>query len=120
MKFELSRLPRNCSREEIIAELQRIANVLGKEDVTMEEFTQNLKIDIHPETVRRRLGSWGALMQEAGLKLSSKYRRRYSNNEYFENLLIVWTHHGRQPFYREMDEYPSKISSGAYKGRFGS
>jgi len=106
--------------EEIIAEAKRIAKVLCKESVTMEEFKHNSKISMHPESVRRRFGSWVGLIEKAGLGLSSKYRRRYSNEEYFENLLNVWTYHGRQPFYREMDESPSTISSGAYEGRFGS
>ena len=69
--------------------------------------------------VRRRFGSWKAALEQAGLN-TSNVPRRYSNEEYFENMLNVWTSHGRQPLYREMDEPPSTISSGAYEGRFGS
>src|SRR4030042_4188535 len=108
------------SNEKIIGEFKRIAKVLGKESVTMEEFKNYSEIVIHPESVRRRFGSWVGATEKAGLKLSSNYRRRYSNEEYFENLLNVWTHHGRQPFYREIEEYPSTISAGAYENRFGS
>jgi hypothetical protein len=110
---------RKVTDEEIVVELQRIARLLGKESVTMEDFMKNSSVEMHPESVRLRFGSWGSLMEKAGLRLS-KYQRRYSNEEYFENLLNVWTYHGRQPFYREVDEYPSTISSGAYEGRFGS
>lgn len=108
------------SDEKIIEEIKRIAQLLGKESVTMEEFKANSELVIHTETVRRRFGSWVGLAEKSGLKLSSKYRRRYSNEVYFENLLNVWTYHGRQPFYREIEEYPSTISAGAYEGRFGS
>jgi hypothetical protein len=69
--------------------------------------------------VRDRFGSWVGALEKAGLGVSENYHRRYSDEEYFENLLNIWTHYGRQPFYREMDEAPSKISSGAYEGRFG-
>jgi hypothetical protein len=106
--------------QEIISELQRIAIIVGKESISIEDFRSNTSIEIHPESVRRRFGSWAVLMVKSGLKLSPYHRRRYSNEEYFENLLNVWTYHGRQPFYREMDEQPSIISSGAYEGRFGS
>lgn len=111
---------RNLTDEEIIVEVQRIAKLIGEESITMEDFMENSSIEIHPESVRRRFGSWAGLMEKAELKLSPKYHRRYSNEEYFENLLNVWTYHGRQPLYREIDEHPSIISSGAYEGRFGS
>lgn len=111
---------RKLTDKEIITELQRIAKLIGKESITMEDFIKNSSVEIHPESVRRRFGSWANLMEKAELKLSPKYPRRYSNEEYFENLLNVWTYHGRQPLYREIDEHPSTISSGAYEGRFGS
>ncbi len=47
-------------------------------------------------------------------------QRRHSEDDYFENLLAVWTHYGRQPKYREMDEPPSAITSGAYEAKWGS
>lgn len=118
--IKIRRSQEKISDEKIISELKRIAQTLKKESVTMEEFEANSKLVINPETVRRRFGSWVVLTEKAGLKLSSKYRRRYSNEEYFENLLNVWTYHGRQPFYREIEEYPSTITAGAYEGRFGS
>ena len=35
-------------------------------------------------------------------------------------LLAVWTHYGRQPTCRQMDDPPSAISSGAYKKKWGT
>lgn len=111
---------RKLTNEEIVVELQRIGKLLGKESITIEDFMKHSSIEMHPESVRRRFGSWGSLMERAGLKLSPEYHRRYSKEEYFENLLNVWTYHGRQPLYRQIDEYPSRISSGAYENRFGT
>ncbi len=110
---------RKLTDEEIVVELQRIGKLLGKESITIDDFMKNSSIQMHPESVRLRFGSWGNLIEKAGLKLS-KYQHRYSNEEYFENLLNVWTYHGRQPLYRQIDEYPSRISSGAYENRFGT
>ena len=105
--------------DEILDELKRIAKILNKEFITVEDLQSHSQI-MWPPVVVRRFGSWAAGLEKAGLKVSDKYHRRYSNEEYFENLLNVWTHHGRQPLYREMDEHPSMISSGAYENRFGS
>jgi len=110
-----------ATNEQLIAEVQKIANQLGKEGVTWEEFRRYSTIKIDPQSAGRlRFGSWANFMKASGLRLSEDYRRRYSNEDYFENLLKVWTHHGRQPFRREVDEYPSTISAGAYEKRFGS
>jgi hypothetical protein len=45
--------------------------------------------------------------------------RKISDEEYFENILKVWEHHGKQPKYKEMNAAPSNISAGAYEHRFG-
>lgn len=105
------------SDKALIKELRKVAKHLNSKTLTKEDFR---KIStIHPDTIKRRFGSWAIALQAAGLKLSHR-GRRYSENDYFENMLEVWMHHGRQPKYREMDEEPSKISSGAYEQKWGS
>lgn len=107
--------PRRYSEEEMISELQAVANKLGIRILTIEEF--NKYGAIHGETIRRRFGSWGKALDRAGLEISS-LGKRYSDDDYFENLLTVWTHYGRQPNYREMDLPPSRIPSGAYEAKW--
>lgn len=192
MKFELNSLPRNCSDEEIIAEIKRVDSIVNKELLTKKEYdkygkmtsgriqkrfggwekaliaaglehkysgrsvsekmrsqkakyltneqvleeiqsvarilnrnsitTEDLRINsesISEAIIRRRFGSWEAGMEKAGLKVSENYRRRFSDEEYFENLLHVWTHYGHQPLLRELNEAPSEISSSAYENHFG-
>ncbi len=41
------------------------------------------------------------------------------DEECFDNMLAVWTHHGRPPQYREMGQPPSKVGGKAYMMRFG-
>lgn len=107
------------SDEEIIAELKRVAKELGQETVTVKDVKNNSKI-LAPAIVKRRFGAWTVGMEKAGLKVSEMYHRKYSDEEYFENLLNVWTHYGRQPIWREMKTSPSEIGPDGYKNRFGS
>jgi hypothetical protein len=109
--------PKTYSDDELTAELRRVAEKLGVKKMTMEAF--NTQASINAETIRRRFGSWWKALQSAGLEISN-LGKRYSDDDYFENLLAVWTHHGRQPFYGEMDELPSTISSGAYEAKWGT
>lgn len=193
MKFELKSLPRNCSNEEIIAEIQRVDALVGKEILTTSDFRKHAKIS--PDTVRNRFGGWEKALiaaglghkyagnvisekvrrqgskslsdeqilqelraiakkldkdsltqkdvdnnshiisattvvgrfgswpnglQKAGLKKSPYYRRKFSDDEYFENLLNVWTHYGRQPSYSEMNKPPSIIGCGTYEKHWGT
>jgi len=110
---------RQLPDEAVLAELNRLAKHLGKESLTVEDLRNHSAL-MSEGVVRRRFGSWAIALEKAGLKISEHYNRRYSNEEYFENLLNVWTHFGRQPLYREMDVSPSVISSGAYENRFGN
>ncbi len=110
---------RSLTNEEIVTELKRIAKLLKKDFITQEDINDNSEI-ISGGILRKRFGSFRKGMKIAGLKASEMYRRKYSNEEYFENFLSVWTHYGRQPLRRELNEPPSEISAGAYENRFGS
>ena len=72
-----------------------------------------------PAILRKRWGSSRTAFAAAGLSLS-KLGRRYTDEECFDNMLTVWTHHGRPPKYLEMGQPPSKVGSKAYMKRFGS
>jgi len=78
--------------EEIINELQRIAKLLNKNSITVDDIRHNSSI-IGPKIVVRRFGTWANGIKKAGLEISL-FGHRYSDEEYFENLLNVWTYHG--------------------------
>ena len=193
MKFELNSLPRNCSLDDIIAEIKRVDSILYKEKLSKEDFNIHSKISantvhrrfggwqvalekagigykysgplishkmkqqkgkhlnnseiidemkkiakkldkdylyerdiddnsdiISSSIVRRRFGSWLKGLEYAGLKKSSQYFLKLSEEEFFENILNVWTHYGRQPKYDEMRLAPSLISPERYRYHFGS
>lgn len=106
------------SDEDLIAQLKAIANKTGSDPLTVQRFNEH-SILVNAETIRRRFGSWWAVLEKAGLKIAN-LGRRYSDDDYFENLLTVWTHYGRQPSYSEMDRPPSRISPGAYEHKWGT
>ena len=107
---------RTFADDELLAELRAVAKKPGKDTVTMEQFNQCGTMN--PETIRRRFGSWGRAVELAGLRIAN-LGRRYSETDYFENLLKVWTHHGRQPKYGEMSLPPSHIRAKAYEAKWG-
>ncbi len=109
---------RTLDNDAILAELRRVAASLGVETLRVEDL-QRADSEIAPTVVRRRFGSWPAGLRAAGLSLS-KHGNRYTDEEFFENLLAVWTYYGRAPRYAEMDRPPSRISAGGYFKRFGT
>lgn len=108
---------RFATAEEVITDLNRVAEVVGRRVITRVDVAMHALIS--ERTVLARFGTWQAALEASGLKLS-RMGRRYSEEDFFDNMLAVWTHYGRAPLCREMDEPPSSISSGGYESRFGT
>lgn len=109
---------RAASADDMIQELQRVATIVGRSTITRAELLQHAEL-IGERAIINRFGSWKAALESAGLELSAM-GRRWSDEDYFENLLEVWTHHARAPSYAQMNEPPSRITNGAYAAKFGS
>ncbi len=112
-----SQASRSAPTEDIIAELQRIAHSLDCRTLRRSDLKHSAFVG--DRVVVSRFGSWKAALQAAGLELAP-HGRRWTDDDCFENLLEVWTHHGRVPTYAEMDLPPSRITAGGYAARFGS
>ena len=108
-----TRPARLMSDAEIVSEIKAVAAHLGDGSLTQEALNDHSKL-LNAKVVMSRFGSWAAALRAAGLTISP-LGRRYSEDQYFENLLVVWTHLGRQPLMREMDSRPSLIPGGAYE-----
>lgn len=104
------------SDDELLAELRRISQKLNGQPVTTTAFDQHASMC--SATVRERFGSWQIALKRAGLQIA-RLGIRHSDDDYFENLLTVWTYHGRQPKYGEMSNPPSQISANAYERKWG-
>lgn len=108
---------RLLTAEQIVAELRRLADEKGQPTITVDDVKRSDLLSIR--VVTSRFGTWRAAIEAAGLELSSK-GRRWTDEDYFENMLTVWTHYARPPKYGEMDKPPSQISSGGYEAKFGT
>lgn len=107
---------RHMTDEQLIEELKRVASAIGSDTITVPQFNEHS--EIAASALSRRLGSWNKALKMASLR-PVNMGRRYTEDEYFENLLSVWTHLGRQPTYNEMNAEPSNIPSKAYESRWG-
>jgi len=119
VSVKMQQQSKNLTDDDVLNELRRIAEKLGQNFVTQENVNSYSEI-ISASTVVYRFGSWEKGLQRAGLKNSPGYRRKFSDEEYFENMLNVWTQYGRQPKYGEMNKSPSMISPKTYENHFGT
>ena len=111
-----TQVARGLDASDLIAELQRVATEVGSRTLTQAQFNRHSMIAA--SAVTTRFGSWSDALSTAGLS-PVPGGRRYSEEDYFENLLTVWTHYGRQPSYGQMNLPPSRITAGGYEHRFG-
>ncbi len=109
---------RSLTQADVVLELQRIAQLLSRSTLRRVDLREHSNL-VSEKVLRNRFGSWAAALEAAGLSLSAR-GRRWTDTDYTENLLAVWTHYGRPPTFAEMDLPPSRISSGAYAAKYGT
>lgn len=107
------------TKEGTILELQRVANILGKNSFTAHEFEQHSEMSRSAPVFYREFGTFKKALEAAGLT-PPVISKRYTDEERYENLLNVWTYYGRQPNYAEMKNPPSVVGPKAYITKWGS
>lgn len=117
MKFELDEYHRGVTDQELLADLQRVANEIKKDSVTRDDYNELGKYST--STYLRKFGTWFNALEKAHLH-KTRTPANVPEEELFENLEVVWTTLGRQPRYRDMEKPLSKFSSGTYENRFGT
>src|SRR5690349_779014 len=93
MKFELQLKTRNNSKEDLIADLQKVAKEIDQNSITAITYTEKGRYGVN--TMLRRFGSWNKALDAAGLSLNN--RLNIPDEELFENLANIWQTIGRQP-----------------------
>jgi 5-methylcytosine-specific restriction endonuclease McrA len=116
MKFKLENYSRNTSDIELLDELRRVASILSKATITIDEFNDNATF--HSTTLSRRFGTWMKALDAAGLQRTRNLN--IANEALFENLAETWLKLGRQPKYNDLTKEHSRYSSGTYEKRFGT
>ncbi len=117
MKFEVKKVNRNISNEELLADIKNIASKYGLTTMSQDVYIQYGKY--HPCTFIRRFGSWFKVLELCAL-YPSRSRINIPNEELFANLENIWLVLGRQPKYGEIAKPLSLFSVRTYEQRFGS
>src|SRR5579863_3650332 len=96
-RFELEVFHRNVSDDDLIADLVRVSDELGKKRITFRDYNKSGKF--HSSTIATRFGSWLGALEKAGLEKTIE--RNISNEALFKNIVDVWSGLGRQPKFRD-------------------
>lgn len=107
---------KDISEADIIAELNRIANIIGKNTVTMVEFEAHSKM-CSANLLNRKIGSWNQVLKLAGMENKN---RKLSEKELYEEIERIWILLGRQPTYTDMRNGISNYSPHTFEHRFGT
>ena len=119
MKFELKKVHRNTSEDELIADLKNTATKLNQDFVTHQQQNEFGKFDA--SNIADRLGGWAKAHERAGLNLARHQKsQRLNDEDLFLNLEEVWTKLGHQPIKADMFPPLSRYSSGVYEKHFGT
>ncbi len=82
-------------REEVIAELQRVANLLGKQNLAQREFTQHGRVSL--SSVRGKFGSWRKAIDAAGLETGLHRYPKLSDDQLAAEFRRVYELLGKVP-----------------------
>jgi hypothetical protein len=114
-RFELETFHRDVSDDDLIADLVRVSDELGKKRITFRDYNTTGKFS--SSTISTRFGSWLNALEKAGLEKTIE--RNISSEALFRNIVEVWSKLGRQPKTRDLSVEISAYSSSTYADRFG-
>ena len=84
MDFQLKKYNRNISNEEMIEDIKRVAILLNKNRITIDEYNENGKY--HSTSLTNRFDNWPKVLQAANLDIT---RYKLSNEELIKDLKRV-------------------------------
>jgi len=106
-----------ASDEELLSDLQDVANKLKSKKVTIVQYNEYGKY--HPTTLINRFDTWNDTLEKIGLE-AGKAKNHVSDDELFKNLQRIWEYLGRQPTAKEIKKPLSKFAFNTYARRFKS
>jgi hypothetical protein len=107
---------KRISDEEMINDLRRVAELLGRKVVTSTVYDRHGKYS-YP-TISERFGNWSNFLAKSGLEATG-HIRNVSDEDLFLEIERIWTTLGKQPTTTEMKKGISKYSLDTYSRRFG-
>lgn len=109
---------KHIPRDEMLAELKRVANFIGGSTVTIKEF--RLHGSFGDGRLTDEFGSWANALAAAGLQPPVGWKPKTTDEELLENMARVWEHVGRQPRLADFRPPVSRFSHAPYVSRYGS
>lgn len=106
---------RYASDDELVADLARVAELLGNETLTRDQYAKHGRY--HAATIHRRLGSWTEACVQAGLSAGRPDLGR-SDDDWMQNIFDTWQRVGKQPSYGDMRG--TGYSPEGYAKRYGA
>lgn len=107
----------DVSNDELIADLIRVAEALGENTLTQQQYREAGKYSI--DKYLYRFKGWNGALRKANLQTSSNTQHTFE--ELYKNIERVWVAKGKQPARADMNNKAiSEISSSAYLRRFGT
>lgn len=127
MKFEPTRLA-EYTDEALLAELQRVANVVGRPSLSTADFKNHARVGL--TTLRRRFGGWRKALEAAGLvhlynevpaaRISRARARGWQADQIVEELRRVAGLLNRQTLIVDDFKKHATIGADAVRARFGT
>ena len=109
------------SDEALLRELSRVAQVLGKDTLTISDIDTHARCSY--ALLKKRFGGLCPALVKAGLA-SSPFHRNLSDKELLSELGRVWDKvlesEGRRPYCDDLPKYGCRYSRGSYQRRWGS
>lgn len=116
MLFDIKHDKRNISDNDLISDLNRVAELTSSQIVKQRDYKELGQYGV--TTIIRRFGSWNEAIVQAGL--SPSVQRYVADEMLFESLYDMWCKLGRQPSYSEVQSPQCQYHVTTYERRFGS
>lgn len=117
MKFELNPYNLDVTDQELIVDLIKVTQELGKDYISIVEYSSCGLARFHGNTISRRFHSWNAALEKAGLKV--KVRQKASDQELLDDILRIAKQIKPEKLTRRIYDEFGKFSSGPVSKRWG-
>ena len=117
MSYHLKDFHRDIPDQELLDDLNRVAQKIGVSKLSSREYDNN-GAKFTSGTICTRFNSWNKALEKANLGVV--HYRVVSEKDLFLNIEQVWINIGKQPVFRDMTNSNSKYSTHQYLTKFGT
>ena len=86
MKFELLPYNRNTPDHELLNDVIRVAQELGKRKITIKEYNSNRQRKYNGMSIAKRFGGWNNVLKGAGLEIYQRKKGKFNKEQLIDDL----------------------------------